>query len=234
MNNLMIIEVQKKRDTSSKEQLRENQQKKIVDFSEWEDYIFENIIDSEPYSVNDFEDDDLTDIVNSLIQSDGKVTSDRMAALINEHNIETINAATYSFAQNIGVDNWVELVEDQCGEIESKDDEDRVDAAFLILFREASEMIFRGMHASFFTKIISFCGKNNIELHLSEKDEISDVLYFANVLDMKDRYRKILMPSIHKAILFSPLNGVSGNQAFIMNDTLYVSRELMVGGASLA
>ena len=92
---------------------------------------------------------------------------------------------------------------------------------------DALETLYRGMSSSYFGKIVSFCANQGIELHLEEEDEISDVLYYADLIDESGRYKRLLMPSIRKAVLFSPLNSVSGGKAFIMEDTLYVSKEVM-------
>ena len=232
MNDLMVIEAQKKRENYGKDKVREIALNKIMNYSDYEDYIESNIIEPELYGSNDFEEEDLADIVDSLIAWDGKITSNLMMDAINEYNVETIYTAIYSFRSNIGDDNWLRVMEDRYGTISHRPAEDLIEEVTEMAFVDTSEMLYRGMHVTHFPKIIRFCADNNIELHIDEKEEISDILYFANILNTEYRLSRLLMPSIHKAVLCSPLKSVSGNRAFIMDDTLYVPRELMVGGAS--
>lgn len=229
MNDLMVINVQnKKEDTFDKEAYRALQQKKIMNWSDLEDYITQNVIETSLCGANGLEEYDLEDIVASIIKLRGQVDSETMVQEINDYNEGVISQAIEALQKNIGLENFVKMVKDRWGRI--FDGDWALEKAEESARIEVYEMLFRGMHETYFPKIVSFCAYNNVELVITEQGEIIDVLYFAGILNVTDRFKKLLLPNIHQAILFSPLNALSEKKAFIMGDVLYVPRELMVGG----
>lgn len=231
MNELVKIEIHKNTDTFDKDKYRQDQLSKITNLSDYEDFVIENIIETDVYGFSDFELEDLTDIVKDLISDGLEINVDNIVELIEEHNSCIIWAAIQSFKENIGLDHWLEIMKDKYGvtqkslNCETKDD--LVEEIEDMITQETYALTYQGMHSSYFPKIVNFCVKQNIELHIDDDYEIYDVLFFAEIVDKRFHLSHLLMPNIKKAVVSPALSGVIDNRAFIMGDTLFVPNILM-------
>lgn len=231
MNELVKIEIHKNTDTFDKEKYRQDQLSKITNLSDYEDFVIENIIETDVYGFSDFEVDDLRDIIQRLINDGTEISVENIEDLIEEHNACIILAAVESFKQNVGIDHWIIIMKDRYGVTQKSTGcdtkDDFIEELEDMITQDTYALTYQGMHSSYFPKIINFCVKQNIELHIDEEHEIYDVLFFAEIVDKRFHLSHLLMPNIKKAVVSPALSGIIDNRAFIMGDTLFVPNKLM-------
>lgn len=236
MNELRVITPTHDARVFDKENYREGVLSRLTNLAEAENYITENVIESDIFSNNDFEEEDMVDIVNSLILRGREVTTEVFTEEIYNHNTEIIHTAMDRLRINIGDDEWVRIVSQEY--LIMKLDAERYPPYELVNFatetacREAEEIIYTGMRDTYFAKIIDFCQAYEVELSTDEDSEIYSLLFYSKILNSTSWLDRLSMPSIKKAIMFPALEGIVGDKAFVMDDTLYVPSQLIHGGVA--